>query len=763
MLRKRLGVRAYLFLFLSALTAAPVVWLGASQVRRSVSVTRAEMALDERARCLAIAREVESQVQNEIRAVELLAGLIEIIGLTNRQQVQRILAKFRENYPEFGFTYVAGKDGVSVVTDPEEDNHGNKHAGVDYSDRDYYRKLTETGRTAISAVQRGRRSGVLNIQVVAPIRNEAGEMVAFAEGSVDLSTIQRAAQETKAQSPSIQVVVVDDRSQIIADSRRSSNDQLVDVSRYDLFAPAKTTQSVARSTVDEKGREIRGAAVAIPVLSTQWTALVFRPQADVQVQASLARRQTVLVTVLALAVALVFAALLSTLLASPIRRLAAAVALVGDGKFPVESPQPKNWEPREVADLLESVSQMFSRLRQHSESAMLHAKKLADMNDRMRPLAEGLEQSGDAITVGDADAVLEYVNPAFEKLTGYSIHEATGKTPAQLIRSDKHPSAFYDDIWNSLRQEGRWFGKMTSRRKDGSLFEEEVTISAVLDSTGNLTNIVSVHRDMTGRNKAEATLRLGERMASIGTLAAGLAHEINNPLAYVGANLTYIMETIEMHRSFFESETAKDMLLAIRDATEGVERIDDIVCSMRTFSRGDEQKIGPVDIHRVLDSCAKMAHNEIFHRAQLTREYGATLRVLGNEARLGQVFLNLIVNAAHAIPVGEAENNEIRMTTTTTSDGRVSVAIRDTGEGIKQDVLARIFDPFFTTKPVGIGTGLGLSICHSILTGMGGVILAESSVGEGTTFTVILPSVSNEKKTAVDIRTPSKVGSTSAI
>jgi CheY-like chemotaxis protein/two-component sensor histidine kinase len=178
---------------------------------------------------------------------------------------------------------------------------------------------------------------------------------------------------------------------------------------------------------------------------------------------------------------------------------------------------------------------------------------------------------------------------------------------------------------------------------------------------------------------------------------------------------------------------------ALTEARQGAERVRNIVRDLRVFARGDEEQSGPVAIRRVLDSSINIAWNEIRHRARLVKDYGDTPMVEGNESRLGQVFLNLLLNAAHAIPEGETERNEIRVTTRTDGNGRAVVEVRDSGMGIPLEIRERIFDPFFTTKPASEGTGLGLWICSGILSALGGEVRVDSEIGRGSTFRVTLP------------------------
>jgi two-component system, cell cycle sensor histidine kinase and response regulator CckA len=179
---------------------------------------------------------------------------------------------------------------------------------------------------------------------------------------------------------------------------------------------------------------------------------------------------------------------------------------------------------------------------------------------------------------------------------------------------------------------------------------------------------------------------------------------------------------------------------ALEEAREGAERVRRIVRQLRLFTRVEDEGVTPVSARSVLELAVAMAGPELRHRARLRWELPQVPAVMADEGRLGQVLLNLVVNAAQAIPEGNVEGNEILLFTARAPDGRVVVGVRDSGAGIPPEVLPRIFDPFFTTKPVGRGTGLGLSISHSLVAGMGGEIQVESSPGQGTTFRVLLPA-----------------------
>ncbi len=257
------------------------------------------------------------------------------------------------------------------------------------------------------------------------------------------------------------------------------------------------------------------------------------------------------------------------------------------------------------------------------------------------------------------------------------------------------------------------------------------------------------------QDKMREQLLLSERMAAAGTLAAGVAHEINNPLAVAAANLDFaaamLARLANAAREVGESESAAGLVGAvvdclgqveepIRDMREALQRIRDIVRDVKLFSRPGDDLKGTLDVRRVIDSSCRMARNEIRHRARLEKNYSDVPLVEANESRIGQVILNLIVNAAQAMPEGHAEDNVIRVRAGTWHDGRAVVEVRDTGSGIAPDDLPKIFDPFFTTKAVGEGTGLGLAISRRIVAELGGQIEVETEVGKGTAFRVLLPA-----------------------
>ena len=257
---------------------------------------------------------------------------------------------------------------------------------------------------------------------------------------------------------------------------------------------------------------------------------------------------------------------------------------------------------------------------------------------------------------------------------------------------------------------------------------------------GRVSAIFGVFQDVTEAHELQERLLQSERMASVGTLAGGVAHEINNPLAFVVANLEVIEEELGELEG---SGDTRDLIQAVREARAGAARVRRIVRGLKSFSRVEAPKTEPVNVAHVLKSAIDMAHNEIRHRATLIREVSAMPRVVGDDQRLVQAVLNLLVNAAQALPEGGAHEGRITIRAGAVPGG-VSIEVSDNGCGMSPEVCRRAMEPFFTTRAVGLGSGLGLSIAHGIVESLGGRIEIDSKEGGGTTVKIWLPAVEVE-------------------
>jgi PAS domain S-box-containing protein len=384
-----------------------------------------------------------------------------------------------------------------------------------------------------------------------------------------------------------------------------------------------------------------------------------------------------------------------------------------------------------------ALTQAFEDTDLAAQTAREQARLLASVITTMSDPIMVIDQSGRATTWNTAaeqlvkvskDHALSVNDPAVSATSGlFHPDRTTLMAPDQLplaraLRGEEVDNA---DLYvrSDLKPEGAWI---------------KITARPLRDDTGAITGAVGVSRDVTKERLANEQLMISDRMASIGMMAAGVGHEINNPLSAVIANLEMAAAEVASLAGRIDGARLADLADEIGDAYEAAQRVRGIALDLKVFSSSQADHQQAVNVERVLDSAVRMGWNQVRHRARLVRQYGSVPLALGAEARLGQVFLNLIVNAAQAIPDGDAEHNEIRLRTSVAADGRIVIDVEDTGTGIPPQVMSQLFTPFVTTKAVGIGTGLGLSICQRLVNAMGGTIWAESTPGNGTVFHVAL-------------------------
>jgi two-component system, cell cycle sensor histidine kinase and response regulator CckA len=374
----------------------------------------------------------------------------------------------------------------------------------------------------------------------------------------------------------------------------------------------------------------------------------------------------------------------------------------------------------------------LSRLREYEARRVLRRSE-----SKYRTL---FEESRDGLLLSAPDGRLIDANAAAITLFGYADKEeflqlgtsALYYSPPDAER--ERLGRMFDEGGSSLRE-----ADMDVRHKDGRKLNVVVSSTPIRDEAGAIAGFRTIIRDVTESKALEARLRQMQKLEAVGLLAAGVAHEINNPLTYVVGNVEALREELRRYADSARPSGISEAIRArIAEACEGAQRVRQIVRDLKTFARLDEEERGAVDVVAVLDKAIKLAAAEIRYRARLHAELKAVPPAAANEGRLSQVFVNLLVNAAQAIEEGAVERNEIRIITSA-NDSEVKVEISDSGRGIAPEHLERLFDPFFTTKSASGGSGLGLAICYKIVTSYGGRIDVDSRVGAGTRFTVRLP------------------------
>jgi PAS domain S-box-containing protein len=333
-----------------------------------------------------------------------------------------------------------------------------------------------------------------------------------------------------------------------------------------------------------------------------------------------------------------------------------------------------------------------------------------------------------------------YANPCLLGMLGLkSTAQLKGKTVYQFFAEESVKVMHRHHASRSLGMMSTY--EATLKSEDGLQREVLISGAPVFNANGELESEIATLTDISEMKRIsqmEAQLRMADRMASVGRLAAGVAHEINNPLAHVIASLEFANEKLEFLRQ--QQDSYHEIASIIEEAHGSALRVAQIVRDLKLFSRPDSDEIKPVDLHKTIRSTIPLISNELRYRARLVANYGKVPLVLANDGRIGQVLLNLLVNAVQAIPEGNVSRNEIRISTYANESGCAVIEVRDSGIGMTQETMKHIFDPFFTTKSNRMGTGLGLAICYSIIKSLNGEISVESTKGIGSTFRVRLPA-----------------------
>ncbi|MEN8257925.1 MAG: PAS domain S-box protein [Thermodesulfobacteriota bacterium] len=357
-------------------------------------------------------------------------------------------------------------------------------------------------------------------------------------------------------------------------------------------------------------------------------------------------------------------------------------------------------------------------------------------------LATAIDQAAETVLIHDTNGVIQYANPAFEKASGYTIAEALGQKIC-FLKSDNQDSQFYEKMWSTLTQGKVWRCHMTNRKKDGSLFEENVTVSPVKNHQGEITNFVAVKSDVSKEVQLQSQLRQAMKMEAIGILAGGIAHDFNN-----------ILTSIIGYGQFAQTHLTADdpVRIYLSQVISAGNRAAELIKQILAFSRQTDEDYRLVNIDLLVNEILKLLRASLPSTITIKKNIAPNCGIcLADPTQIHQVIMNLCTNAKHAIgnEIGSLSVglSEIEITSPESMADRpllepgtyLDLAISDTGCGMDQVTLSKIFDPFFTTKEKGQGTGLGLSVARGIIKQCQGEITVTSEPGQGTTFHVYLP------------------------
>ncbi|ATB26580.1 PAS domain-containing protein [Melittangium boletus] len=430
----------------------------------------------------------------------------------------------------------------------------------------------------------------------------------------------------------------------------------------------------------------------------------------------------------------------------PLHRASGEEAWVLTSKVPLKHP---DGSVRGMVGIYADISESRRQQAAVQDAKLLVERHVANLEAQIREAHlrnhHLMQNSGEAVFLLNEEGSVLDLNPVALRLMGASEDDLRGLS-FETFAPEKSREPLRRAL-RDLRVVGtvRLESQVLESPKGGRLM---LDLAASLQVTGNTRRLLVVGHDVTEKWRLEQQAIQNERLASMGALAAGIAHEINNPMAYVLSNLTYLQECRDELAQALEPlpgvpsrvlDTLAELKDILAESLSGGRRVRDIVRDMRFFSHTAGEELAPVDLHACLDVVLRMAHGELKHVARVDKRYDSALPLIpASEGRLSQVFLNLVVNAVHAMRSGKPEDQVLRVVTLRDGDW-ARIEISDSGTGIPPDVLPHIFEPFFTTKPAGAGTGLGLSISLSIIQKMGGGIQVRSELGVGTTFTLSLP------------------------
>ncbi len=385
-----------------------------------------------------------------------------------------------------------------------------------------------------------------------------------------------------------------------------------------------------------------------------------------------------------------------------------------------------------------------AELRSAIEVAVYRHGMEKQLRERERWFSTTLRSIADAVITVDLAGRVTFMNPAAELLTGTRMAQGMGRAASEVV-----PQL---DAAQRALDERQPLPPREARRVESSSGSRLISDSAapVMDE-GELLGAVMVFRDVTDQRLLQQQRELSDRLSSLGTMAAGVAHEVNNPLSIVVANSAYVLQEVGALRDGLAEGLRKEELLGLaEDALEALtevqssaKRIAKVVADLKAFYRPTQSQPGHADVARAIEWALRTTAPALKERAKVNSHIEGPLAVLADRTRLGHVLVNLLVNAVQAIPPGNPQGHEVTVRAFGCG-GKVAIEVSDTGSGIPPEVLPRIFEPFFTTKAVGTGTGLGLSICHGIVSALGGEIQVESVVGKGSTFRVLLPSADED-------------------
>jgi len=661
--------------------------------------------------------------------LSVVAATADTIPDWNEESLQPLVDKQLLASGSFDALVISDRDGTSVAFAPSIRPDGSTtSAGVSYRDRQYYKDLIQTQATSYGPLVRGKQSRVPNIHVAVPIFHgevAAGEdrLRGFVTGSIRTSLLQEVALRALPATEGWRVLIIDNADQVVVDSH----------SKIPSMGPASQLpyskldcNAAGVDVADESGLLYRAACAPMSLGAQNWSVWISAPHHLIDAQAAEARNTVFQATLLTWLCALALSALASVQSGRWATRLTHLAGQLGGGEFEIPIPATSWHHPKEAEDLRDILVQTLGRLRDNDAQVKALVDALTAVNKQLQPYAEAWAEVTDSIEILDGNAIVMFVNPAFATLTGRQSGVVGCPSPLQTPYGDGDGTV--PDLLKRAREGQPWQAYLKVE-VNGTDRNHEVHLTPILDDNGTLLRIIAIRSDVTEVRRAQAAVNYNERLVALGTLAAGLAHEINNPLTYIRTSLEMIAE----QRAGLQDQPGSKQ--SVTDALDGVEIVARIVRDMLSLARSHEATaprtpLGTVDLTEIVWATLNLLTPSTRGAVNIeVASQASPLTFHGRRHDAIQLILNLIRNAVQALETTPLQDSQISIRSGRDRANEIWLEIIDNGPGIDPTKLERIFEPFYTSKNVGKGAGLGLSTSRSLIADMGGSLDVSSRPG----------------------------------
>ena len=764
--RQRFTLRDYLFTSILALAGIPMMLFGwyQGQTAYQDEINRSDQS--DQLKAQLFAAELSTSLEARIQVVKSLAAALtprfrdiqaRRIRMRNELTAQEITSTQlmiddtlrRSGY--FDIMYVADANATAWFMSSSATFKKQLKWGGNYKDRDYFKAIQKSHQVELSRVQRGKRSKRPNIQIVAPILSSQQELIGFTEGSVDLIVVNQKTRLLTSKDPALRVQIIDHLGQVITDSRQ----RLPDLSLHPLSEKISIQSHTANNHTfviqdhDEDGRLIRSILHTITIRGLRWHIILQRAISSIEKEARSAAINA-LIPALALTLLIALGALLlARRLTTDIELLRIFLARLGHSQTPEEfNLNQLKLQTKEWRSLAESSTLLSAKLHEGRLQNKRSLHELTQLNLKQTSLLAAIEQLDDLIIITDWAGIIHYMNHLDLDISNKAYQRFKLNERCLLWNNTKFIGTsesieLRNERRASLLNNRPWHGQL--RVSNQGIIEAQGEYTLTIDlypifEGQQISRVILIQRDITEELKIHEQLNVNERMASLGMLASGVAHEVNNPLTCILSNLEFAQEELELLTD--NNHQVELITQFISDAVEGAEQVERVAKGLLDISRHDTDT-ELISIAEVLLTCLRILKVELNKKVTLTTDISDVGSYFGRGSELSQVVINLISNALHAMEDLPKTNALLHISLIAIDQADHSqwaiLEISDQGGGIPKEIQSRIFDPFFTTKRRGVGTGLGLSLCLRMINDVGGSLDFKSKEGVGTTFVIRLP------------------------